>query len=217
MNDDREMAATPHAELIDELMNPNNPKNEREHAAVREIERLQEALALPVQPASGKVTDAEVDRAWAIASTRDMMEYALQDFIVNRVEALAQPVQEPVSAAEIQRLRFLVDSKNLDKLYRDLHLVEEICEFYAKCDLSVEALRDWVSERMDTPPLPVQERVTKITWDERGVRTVDGVPDDALPQRQWIGLTGEEKAWCAAPTYLETVARVEAKLKEKNT
>ena len=39
--------ATPHAELIAELMNPNIPKNEREHAAVREIERLREALAQP--------------------------------------------------------------------------------------------------------------------------------------------------------------------------
>ena len=37
-----EVNATPHAELIAELMNPNNPKNEREHAAVREIERLRE-------------------------------------------------------------------------------------------------------------------------------------------------------------------------------
>ena len=74
-------------------------------------------------------------------------------------QALAQPVQKHVSAAEIQRLRYLVDSKNLDKLYADLHIVEEICEFYAKCDLSVEALRDWVAERVDTPPLPVQEPV----------------------------------------------------------
>jgi len=40
-----EAQATPHAELIADLMNPNNPKNEREHAAVREIERLREALA----------------------------------------------------------------------------------------------------------------------------------------------------------------------------
>jgi hypothetical protein len=77
--------------------------------------------------------------------------------VLEWTDALAQPVQEPVSAAEVQRLRFLVDSKNLDKLYRDLHLVEEICEFYAKCDLSVEALRDWVAERMDTSPQPVQE------------------------------------------------------------
>jgi hypothetical protein len=37
-----EANATPHAELIAELMNPNNPKNEREYAAVREIERLRE-------------------------------------------------------------------------------------------------------------------------------------------------------------------------------
>ena len=54
------MAATPHAELIAELMNPNNPKNEREHAAVREIERLQEALAQPEEryfcPRCGKRT-----------------------------------------------------------------------------------------------------------------------------------------------------------------
>ena len=41
--------ATPHAELIAELMNCNVPKNEREHAAAREIERLQEALAQPEQ------------------------------------------------------------------------------------------------------------------------------------------------------------------------
>lgn len=43
-----EVNATPHAELIADLINPNNPKNEREHAAVREIERLREALENPV-------------------------------------------------------------------------------------------------------------------------------------------------------------------------
>lgn len=37
-----EVNAKPHSELISELMNPNNPKNEREHAAVQEIERLRE-------------------------------------------------------------------------------------------------------------------------------------------------------------------------------
>ena len=30
---------------------------------------------------------------------------------------------------------------------------------------------------------PVQERITHITWDERGVRTVNGIPDDA-PRRK---------------------------------
>jgi len=37
-----------------------------------------------------------------------------------------------------------------------------------------------------------------------------------LAQRTWVGLTDEEKGFCAAPTYVETVARIEAKLKEKN-
>lgn len=39
----------------------------------------------------------------------------------------------------------------------------------------------------------------------------------AEPKREWVGLTDEEKGWCAAPTYEETVTRTEAKLKEKNT
>jgi hypothetical protein len=37
---------------------------------------------------------------------------------------------------------------------------------------------------------PEQERTTHITWDERGVRTVNGVPDDA--PRPWVGLTENE-------------------------
>jgi len=36
-------------------------------------------------------------------------------------------------------------------------------------------------------------------------------------KRKWVGLTDEEKGWCAAPTYEETIERVEAKLKEKNS
>ena len=48
---DREVNATPHTELLAELMNPNIPKNEREHAAVREIERLRETLEQPEQQA----------------------------------------------------------------------------------------------------------------------------------------------------------------------
>lgn len=36
------MQATPHKQLIEELLNSNVPKNEREHAAAREIEKLLE-------------------------------------------------------------------------------------------------------------------------------------------------------------------------------
>jgi hypothetical protein len=68
----KEVNATPHAELIAELMNPNNPKNEREHAAVREIERLREALAQPAQEAIyGMNQDDWKDVVAAIAKVRD--------------------------------------------------------------------------------------------------------------------------------------------------
>ena len=43
---DEAKATRPHHDLIAELLNPNIPKTEREHAASREIERLQ-ALAAP--------------------------------------------------------------------------------------------------------------------------------------------------------------------------
>jgi hypothetical protein len=36
------------------------------------------------------------------------------------------------------------------------------------------------------------------------------------PQREWVGLTDEEAAWCQSPTVTETWKRIEAKLKEKN-
>lgn len=39
------MKATPHKQLIDELMDCRIPKTEREHAAAREIERLRQAIA----------------------------------------------------------------------------------------------------------------------------------------------------------------------------
>lgn len=39
--------ATPHSELIKQLMDSRVPKTEREHAARREIEMLREALRLP--------------------------------------------------------------------------------------------------------------------------------------------------------------------------
>ena len=66
---------------------------------------------------------------------------------------------------------------------------------------------------------PVQERITRIAWDERGVRTVNGIPDDA-PQRQWQGLTDEEitelDMEISGRTMDECVRAIEAKLKEKN-
>ena len=67
---------------------------------------------------------------------------------------------------------------------------------------------------------PVEEHITHITWDERGVRTVNGIPDDA-PQRQWVGLTDEDflEACQIAErgNYLVAFQRIQTKLKERNT
>lgn len=43
--------ATPHKELLAQLMDPNVPKSEREHAAAREIEGLR--VLLPDFPSGG--------------------------------------------------------------------------------------------------------------------------------------------------------------------
>jgi hypothetical protein len=83
------------------------------------------------------------------------------------------------------------------------------------------------------PPLPVQEpycyvdpvHLAALNTDQSAEVVLHKNPSGyaarglytAPQQRPWVGLTADEKGYCAAPTYLETVARVEAKLKEKNT
>jgi hypothetical protein len=83
-------AATPHAELIAELMNPNNPKNEREHAAVREIERLREDQqvvdAVAVLTEEGWIWDGDqwqrpaLQSAWLLESTQTLAKTLAREF-----------------------------------------------------------------------------------------------------------------------------------------
>ena len=136
---------------------------------------------------------------------------------VETTAALVAEIRRLIDVVGGMKLAQLVQPADLQKRLADLHLYEEIAEHYAKCAISPEALRDWVAERMDTPPLPVQERVTRISWDARGVRTVDGVPDDVSPQRPWLGLTAQEAADCWTTNATKTWHNFEAKLKEKNT
>ena len=84
----------------------------------------------------------------------------------------------------------------------DLHLYEEIAEHYAKCAISPEALRDWVAERVNTPPLPVQEpvaRVAEVHMSRYTLEWTNGpLPEGTLlyatpQQRQWVGLTDTER------------------------
>ena len=55
--------ARPHCELIAELLDSRQPKTEREHAAVREIERLRHDIERHIAIASEHATECERLRA----------------------------------------------------------------------------------------------------------------------------------------------------------
>ena len=81
---DKPKAATPSDDLLADLMNPNIPKSEREHAAVREIERLREALAEqpaqqePVAEVKAKMTGGNVGIATVIHEIHSPLREPLQ-------------------------------------------------------------------------------------------------------------------------------------------
>ena len=145
------------------------------------------------------------------------------DLMADLQEALAQPEQPA----------------DLQQRLADLHLYEEVAEHYAKCAISPEALRDWVAERVNTPTLPVQpSKIDVDYWVSSRQSIIDALekagfqllsnangfwlqpaPLPVQPQRQWAGLTGQEKAWIASVSLdvHDAVHRTDAKLKEKNT
>jgi hypothetical protein len=49
----------------------------------------------------------------------------------------------------------------LQERLAELHLYEEINEHYAQCNISPEALRDWVAERADKPAQPVKPAIER--------------------------------------------------------
>ena len=68
---------------------------------------------------------------------------------------------------------------------------------------------------------PVQERITHITWDGRGVRTVNGIPDDAPRCKELSASEILDMMPSAIPAeydgpLMEFARAVEAKLKERN-
>ena len=148
------------------------------------------------------------------------------DLMADLQEALAQPEQPDHHPQH---------TYTLQEMLAQLHLYEEINEHYAKCNPGPEALRDWVAERVNTPPSPVQEPA--FYTNERGSQPVApwGKSNDycvplyyaTAPQpvqplqepRSWAGLTGQEKAWIASVSLdvHDAVHRTDAKLKEKNT
>ena len=118
--------------------------------------------------------------------------------VVRLQAALAQPEQQ----AEPSQWRDMV-VVSLVREGINKHKARELADHFA------------VQQRAE----PVQERITRIAWDERGVRTVNGIPDDA-PQRPWLGLTDDEitelDMEISGRTMDECVRAIETKLKAKN-
>ena len=109
---------------------------------------------------------------------------------------------------ELRRLREM--NADLHNRLADLHFYEEIAEHYAKCAISPEALRDWVAERVNTPPLPVQpEPVAKLFG---SLPVYETTP----PQRPWVGLTDDDYKGMSVGDQVVAMW-AERTLKEKNT
>lgn len=79
--------ARPHDELICELLDSRRPKTEREHAAVREIERLRHDIERHVEIACELATECE--RLRAELSELRRFRKAIMDYDSNLYDALA--------------------------------------------------------------------------------------------------------------------------------
>jgi hypothetical protein len=92
--------------------------------------------------------------------------------------------------------------------------IEDIRQYIESLQLKLMHLQTQQAE-------PVQERITHITWDGRGVRTVNGIPDDA-PQRKELSASEILNMMPSAipaeydGPLMEFARAVEAKLKERN-
>ena len=93
--------ARPHCELIAELLDSRQPKTEREHAAVREIERLRHDIERHIAIASEHATEcerlrAELSDAYAEVHKQVAVSKVIFDrALVNRAKAsLATPSEE---------------------------------------------------------------------------------------------------------------------------
>jgi len=141
-------------------------------------------------------------------------------------ERLAQPEQEPV-AIDWERIAKVQNAK-LMAMCDEAGGFEKLCEVMDKYEATHQPQRTeqepvawkWrVKDFCDWPNWSVSLKRPADSGHAQYPRT-EGYEDIPLyttpPQRPWVGLTDEEKGFCAAPTYVETVARIEAKLKEKN-
>ena len=80
-------------ELLAELMNPNIPKNDREHAAVREIERLRETRQAAIaqrKPLTESMISAGLNELEAIRQTEFVGDYELIKRLLEAAHAIKE-------------------------------------------------------------------------------------------------------------------------------
>ena len=132
------------------------------------------------------------------------------------MERSAAIEQAKVEALKTWNTRAALEQQAEPSQWRDMVVVSLVREGIDKH--KARELADHFAAQQQAEP--VQERITRIAWDERGVRTVNGIPDDA-PQRPWQGLTDEDflEACQLAErgNYLLAFQRIQTKLKERNT
>ena len=136
----------------------------------------------------------------------------------------AQPAQEPVCDKDPQgcwnvRCQLGKQCKNLAQPPSEWAGIKAILDEYG-----LQAI-DFVADFKAALAQPAQEPVGKVVEAVEGAfRCEFTVPLPAgtklyttPPKREWVGLTDGEAGECHSPNYVQTVARIEAKLKEKNT
>jgi len=113
-------------------------------------------FAQPVQPAAMSDADLSDDdalrfaqRVLASPGTEEDRKTARDGLWAVRKRVRKATIALPVEAA------IAAHDKQSSDLKAELHQYQEIAEHYAKCEISPEALRDWVSERMNQPAQPL--------------------------------------------------------------
>jgi len=207
-----EVNATPHAELIADLMNPNNPKNEREQAAVREIERLRETQQAVIAGALfdflGWLTSRKERLVLSGANEAGPAVEAITAFSKMRGlsldDARVQDWHTTPSAAQPEPVSMRMP-KVSDKV---------IC-------LEDESLGEVVSLTAGGSPDIAFDDGSRGTYLLREFAELFGYVTPPAAQRTWVGLTPEEVKhlypYGRSVWGKETYEAIEKALKERNT
>ncbi len=113
--------ARPHCELIAELLDSRQPKTEREHAAVREIERLRHDIERHIAIASEYATERDRLRA-ELADLQDGYSRLSRDFAL-AIESDSKHIAE-LAAARTLLSRLLAEAKTLQEGWDEMRKAE---------------------------------------------------------------------------------------------